>query len=273
MLQIALNNPDNGNIIDIKLCNELLKAFERAEVDRSVGAILLTANGPAFCAGMDLREQLEADRVQLGGLQQRLFSLVHHMHKPIVAAVHGSVFEGATGLAAKAHNVVAHPETRFGLTEIRVDYWPVFIFRAVEHAIGERRMELSLTGREFGAEEALRYGLVTEISSTPVQQAADIAARISAHSPSTNYLGLREIRGRSWEHAGEVGYEIRSTLQSTGLQRRSPCRHREASAGVAVAQRIAYSPWDAAIATLCHGKLGPKDFINAHRSAETAVAI
>ena len=44
VLQIALNNPDSGNALDIKLCNELLDAFDRAEGDRSVGAILLTAN-------------------------------------------------------------------------------------------------------------------------------------------------------------------------------------------------------------------------------------
>ncbi len=216
MLQISLNNPDTGNIIDIRLCNELLGTFDRAEVDHSVGAILLTANGPEFCAGMDLKEQLDADTVQLGGLHQRLFSMVQRLHKPIIAAVHGSVFEGGMGLAANAHIVVAHPDTRFGLTEIRVGYWPVFIFRAVEHAIGERQtMELCLTGREFGAEDALRFGLVNEISSTPVQRAADIAARISAFSPNTIYEGLRyanEIRGRSWDHAGRVGYEVRSSL-------------------------------------------------------------
>lgn len=219
MLQIALNNPDSENALDIKLCNELLDAFDRAEGDRSVGAILLTANGPEFCAGMALREQLEADEIQPGGIHQRLFGTIQRIHKPIVAAVHGSVFDGGTGLAANAHVVVAHPETRFGLTEVPIGYWPVFIFRAVEHAIGERRaMELSLTGREFGTEEALRFGLVTEISSNPVQHAADIAARIGAHSPSTTQLGLsyaHQIRGRDWERAGEIGHKVRSRLPAT----------------------------------------------------------
>jgi enoyl-CoA hydratase/carnithine racemase len=89
-----------------------------------------------------------------------LFSRVQRIHKPIVAAIHGFAFEGGTGLAANAHIVVAHPEVRFGLTEVRIGYWPVFIFRAVEHAIGERRtMELSLTGREFGTGEALQSAL------------------------------------------------------------------------------------------------------------------
>src|SRR5579862_2441530 len=106
VLQIALNNPGNGNTLDIKLCNELLMALDRAEDDHSVGAILLTANGPDFCAGMDLKEQVDADTVQLGGIHQRLFSTIQRIHKPIVAAVHGSVLAGGLGLAANAHIVV-----------------------------------------------------------------------------------------------------------------------------------------------------------------------
>jgi len=168
---------------------------------------------------MDLREQLEADKTELGGIYQRLFSAVQRIHKPIVAAVQGAIFEGGTGLAANAHIVVAHPEARFGLTEVRIGYWPVFVFRAVDHAIGERRaMELSLTGRDFDAEEALRFGLVSEISPNPVQRAADIAARISAYSPGAINVGLgyaHQIRGRDWQHAGEVGRKVRSRLLAT----------------------------------------------------------
>ena len=77
---------------------------------------------------------------------------------------------------------------------------------------------ISLTGREFGAEEALRFGLVTEISSNPVQRAADIATGIGAHSATATKLGFsypHQIRGRDWEHAGEVGPRVRSRLLAT----------------------------------------------------------
>ena len=74
------------------------------------------------------------------------------------------------GLAANAHIVVAHPATRFALTEIRIGLWPGMIFRAVALAVGERRAtELSLTGRDFTAADALQYGLVTEISDDPLE--------------------------------------------------------------------------------------------------------
>ena len=88
---------------------------------------------PSSVLACDLREQLQADKVQLGGIHPRHFRRSSASIGPIFAAVHGSVFEGGIGLAASAHIVAAHPEARFGLTEVRIGYWPVFVFRAVEH--------------------------------------------------------------------------------------------------------------------------------------------
>lgn len=217
--EIVLNAPENGNALNIAVCTELGEALDRAEDDRSVDAVVLRANGADFCSGMDLKEQLEADKVQLGGIHQRLFSAAQYIHKPIVAAVHGLVLAGGMGLAANAHIVVSHPDARFGLPEVKIGYWPVFIFRAVEHAIGERRaIELSLTGREFGAEEAQRYGLVTEISPDPVRRAFEIATQISQYSRDTIHLGLgyvHEIRGRDWERSGKIGNQYRGRIIAT----------------------------------------------------------
>ena len=78
VFQIALNNPANGNVLDIELCNQLLEELDRAEGDRSVSAILLTANGPDFCVGMDLKEQLEAGTVQLGGRRRCVSTRMRH---------------------------------------------------------------------------------------------------------------------------------------------------------------------------------------------------
>ena len=136
----------------------LVEAFDKADGDRSVGAILLQANGPTFCSGMDLKETIEVDQVRLAGIHERLFTMIHRLRTPLIAAVHGHALGGGTGLVANAHIVVASPEAVFGLTEIRIGLWPVLIFRSVEHAMGERRtVELSLTGREFTAAEAIAW--------------------------------------------------------------------------------------------------------------------
>ncbi len=219
VLRVTLNRPEKRNALNVELCEDLIHAFEEGDRSTDVGAILVTANGPAFCAGMDLRESLEADAMQLAGLHERLFTTINRIRKPIIAAVHGPAIAGGTGLVANAHIAVAAPAATFGLTEVRIGLWPVLVFRAVELAMGERRAtELSLTGRTFGAEEALRYGLISEIAEDAIARASAIAARVSHYSPIAIGRGLdyvHRIRVRDWDHAGRIGHQTRDLLLSS----------------------------------------------------------
>ncbi len=214
--RITLARPEKRNALNLQLCNELVEAFDKADANRGVGAIVLNAGGPAFCAGMDLQETGDVDQAQLATIHERLFTTIQRIRTPVIAAVHGAALAGGTGLVANAHIVYATPETRFGLTEIRIGLWPVLIFRAVQHAMGERRtVELSLTGREFKAAEALYYGLVSDVVEDPLARAMDTARSISGFSPMAVGTGLdyvRRIRGRDWDEAGRIGREIREAL-------------------------------------------------------------
>lgn len=218
VLTITLNRPEKRNALNLELCQELADALDRADAGGSVGAIVLNANGPAFCGGMDLKETAEIDQIQLAGIHERLFTTIHRTRTPIVAAVHGAALAGGTGLVANAHMVIAKPDAHFGLTEIRIGLWPVLIFRSVEHAMGERRtVELSLTGRQFSAAQGLEYGLVTEISDDPLKRATDLAVQLAGFSPIAVGAGLdyvHQIRGRDWDHAGKVGRQTRDRLLS-----------------------------------------------------------
>jgi enoyl-CoA hydratase/carnithine racemase len=219
VLTITLNRPEKRNALNLNLCRELTEAFDRADSDYSVGAIVLNANGTVFCGGMDLKEVLQIDENQLVAVHERLFTTIQRVRTPIVAAIHGTALAGGTGLVANAHIVIAKPDTLFGLTEIRLGLWPVLIFRSVAHAMGERRtVELALTGREFTAAEALSYGLVTEIAEDPLQRARDLALVLAGFSPIALKAGLdyvHQIRGLDWEHAGRVGRVTRDRLLSS----------------------------------------------------------
>ena len=214
VLHIALNRPEKRNALNHKLCTQLLKAFDDAEEDGGIGTIVLSGNGPAFCAGMDLND----DSSQLTDLHERLFTTINRIRKPVIAAVHGAALAGGTGLAANAHIVVAAADARFGLTEIRIGLWPVLVFRACSLAMGERRTtELSLTGRLFGAEEATQYGLVTEIAPDPLQRAYETAASIAEYSPTALREGLayvNQIRNQDWRDAGKSGQIVRDRLMA-----------------------------------------------------------
>jgi len=216
VLNITLNRPDKRNALNLPLCHQLVDAIDRANADHAVGAIVLNANGSVFCAGMDLREARQADQLELARIHERLFTTIQRIRTPLIAAVHGAALGGGTGLAANAHILYAAPDTRFGLTEIRLALWPVMIFRAVEHAIGERRtVELSLTGREFKAAEALYYGLVSHVVEDPLARAMETAHQIAGYSPVAIGAGLdyvHQVRGRDWDHAGRVGREMRDRL-------------------------------------------------------------
>ena len=165
VLHITLNRPEKRNALNGALCHALVGAFDEADSDPNIGSVLLSANGPAFCAGMDLSETED-----FADIHERLFTTINRVDKPIVAAVQGAVLAGGTGLAANAHVVVASLDARFGLVEIRIGLWPVLVFRAVSLAIGERRAtELSITGRILSVDEARAWSLVTEIHDDPLE--------------------------------------------------------------------------------------------------------
>lgn len=193
VLRLALNRPEKRNALNLELCTELLRALEEADADSTVGAVMLRGNGPAFCAGMDLTEILSPGDEEIARVHQALFTAGNRISKPIIAAVTGAALAGGTGLVANAHIVVSAEDATFGLTEIRIGLWPFLIFRAVSEAVGERRaVELALTGRVFGAREALELGLAHHLG-TP-QRAAEIAEAVSLSSAAAIQSGLRSVR-------------------------------------------------------------------------------
>ncbi len=219
VLRVALNRPEQRNALNIATCRELLEIFERAEADPGVGAVVLCGHGTSFCSGMDLAEVLAADQSELAGLHERLFTTIQRARTPMVAAVHGGVMAAGVGLVANSHLVVSAPEAKFGLTEIRIGLWPMMVYRAVARAIGERRAtELSLTGRVFSAEEALGFGLVTEVSVEPLVRGMALAQGIAMFSPKAIASGLEcahLTRDLSWEEAAPVAREMRAELMAS----------------------------------------------------------
>ena len=218
LARVVLNRPEKRNALSLELCRGLVNALEEAAADPGVGAILLSGNGKAFCAGMDLGEILEADTGAIDTVHEQLFTAGLRLAKPLIAAVHGPALAGGTGLVANCHVVVAADDATFGLTEIRLGLWPFVIFRAVVAAMGERRAtELALTGRIFGAAEAREYGLADHVvpAAELESRSVEIATGIANASPTAADIGLRfvrEIRGKSWQESGEIARRAREEV-------------------------------------------------------------
>jgi methylglutaconyl-CoA hydratase len=117
-----------------------------------------------------------------------LFRALYDFPKPTIAAVNGAAIAGGTGLATLCDYTLAVPEAKFGYTEVRIGFVPGIVSSYLIANVGEKRArDLLLTGRLFGAEEAYRFGLVTEIVAPDqlMPRALQLAAQLMENSPAS----------------------------------------------------------------------------------------
>lgn len=179
--RITLAAPEKRNLLDAAMCQDLLRELRDAVADDTVGAILLEADGPIFCAGVD-------------PAGEELFTIGRRMAKPLVVAAKGVAISGGVALLANAHVVLAAQGCSFGLTDIREGKWSEAIYWAVASAIGERRaLELCLTGRIFSTPDALAWGLVHMVAPAFEldDRASEVAGALANASPEAVRAALR----------------------------------------------------------------------------------
>ncbi len=208
---LRLNRPEKRNALSYEMCRELTAALNTADEDPAIHAILLTAEPPAFCAGMDLKEVGIVPESEMSLIHDALFTTGSRLTTPLIASVNGPAVAGGTGLVANAHIVISHPDAVFGLPEIKIKLWPLLVFRPVQDAIGRRRAaEWSLTGRRIHAPEAQAAGLVTEIHSDPDARAKEVAETIAACSREAVSVGLDYAFGD--DQSGDRARHLRASL-------------------------------------------------------------
>jgi methylglutaconyl-CoA hydratase len=167
--RIALARPDVRNAFNDALIAELTRAFEEASSD-GVRVVILSGDGPVFCAGADIawmrkagdysREENEADAERMARMLRTIDSCPH----PVIALAHGAAIGGGVGLVAAADIAIAAEGTVFSLAEVRLGILPAVISPFVLRAIGPRfARDVFLTGDRFDALEAQRMGLVHRI--------------------------------------------------------------------------------------------------------------
>ena len=213
---LILNRSSKRNALTMQMCKDIVESVRSAESRNDIGCILITGQGSAFCAGMDLHEAPPID--ELSHAHEHLFTMGALALKPIVIAVNGAALAGGLGLVAQGHVVLASSNASFGLPEVRIGFWPFVVYRALEAAMGKRRtLELSLTGASFTADQALAWGLVHRVhSDADLEESANKVAREIAHSsPSAISLGLeymRDAEGKSLRDAGKIAAALRAKL-------------------------------------------------------------
>jgi 2-(1,2-epoxy-1,2-dihydrophenyl)acetyl-CoA isomerase len=172
-----------GNPIDLATADGLLAAARRCE---HAGAVLLTAAGPSFCVGGDLREFAAAG--DLRGHLDRVTGALHDalrifagLDAPVVAAVRGAVAGAGLGLVGVADLVVAGEDAGFVAAYTGIGYTPdAGVSWSLPRLVGPRlALDLLLTNRRLTAAEALAAGLVTSVAADPDGEAAALARRLA----------------------------------------------------------------------------------------------
>jgi 2-(1,2-epoxy-1,2-dihydrophenyl)acetyl-CoA isomerase len=170
--RLRLNRPEASNGLDVPLLRALHEAVMRCHGERRVHAVLLTGEGPHFCAGGDVHtfaakgEQLPDYLREATTWLQMTASALMRLPAPVVAAVHGfAAGGGGFGLVCASDLVVAGESAKFLLGVTRVGMAPdAGVSVTLSQLVGLRRaMEIALTNRALSASEALDMGLITRV--------------------------------------------------------------------------------------------------------------
>lgn len=171
---VTLNRPDAMNALDDEMNDELWAIWRDFNDDPSVDVAILTGAGKAFCAGADLKtfipkwehaDMLDARRNAARGIGGGITRGQHRITKPIIAAINGHAIGGGFELALACDIRVAADSAKFGVFEVRqgLHQGDGGLVRLVAIAGVAVALELTLTGREVAADEALRFGLVNKV--------------------------------------------------------------------------------------------------------------
>jgi methylglutaconyl-CoA hydratase len=196
---ITLNRPDVRNAFNETAIADLAMAFDEVSQDGSIRAIVLAANGPAFCAGADLnwmkkmagytQAENEADALRLADMLRTIY----FSPKPVVAKVQGDCYAGGMGLVAACDIVVAVEGSNFCLSEVKLGLIPATISPYVIKAMGDQAARrYFLTAERFDAREGRRLGLVHEV--VPAEQLDGTVAGIVKALVNNSPNAVREAK-------------------------------------------------------------------------------
>jgi enoyl-CoA hydratase len=223
---IIINRPEALNALSFKLVKDISDTLDEVEESAVRGLILIGAGERAFCAGADIGELMGRSLVQQRDDMvrgQKTFDRLSTFKVPTLAVINGFAFGGGLELATACNLRVATPNAKMGLPEIKLGVIPGYGgTQRLPRLVGEgRAMDMVLTGRAVGAEEAERIGLVNRIVG---QDGADPLEAGMAYLAEITQFGLpaigfaREAVQRALDVPVGEGLKIEADLNTLSFQ-------------------------------------------------------
>jgi enoyl-CoA hydratase len=207
---ITLNRPKQLNALCDALVDEMGQALDAFEADEGIGAIVITGSDKAFAAGADITAMKDFSYMDAykGDYITRNWERVKTCRKPVIAAVAGYALGGGCELAMMCDIIIAADTAQFGQPEIKLGTLPGAggtqrLPRAVSKA---KAMDMCLTARMMGAEEAERAGLVSRIVAADklIEEALEAATKIASYSLPVVMM-IKESVNRAYESSLQEG--------------------------------------------------------------------
>ena len=203
---VRLTRADKMNALDDAMFSGLIEMGERLKIEKGVRAIVLSGEGKAFCAGLDMGnfgkmasgersggqsstgESLLTPKRTAGGSNRAQHAVMvwREQPVPVIAAVHGVAFGGGFQLALAADLRFVTADTRMAVMEIKWGLVPDMAGMVLMKGLvrDDVARELTYTGRIFQGEEAARLGIATRVCDDPRAEALALAAEIASKSPT-----------------------------------------------------------------------------------------
>lgn len=222
---ITLDRPKALNALNDDLVDEVGTALDRFEADENIGAIVITGSEKAFAAGADIGAMATFSHMDayMGDYITRNWERVKTCRKPVIAAVSGYALGGGCELAMMCDMIIAADSAKFGQPEIRLGILPgAGGTQRLPRAVGKAKaMDMCLTARMMGAEEAERAGLVARVvpADKVLDEALSVAETIAGFSLPVVMM-IKESVNRAFESSLNEGllFERRAFHAAFGLE-------------------------------------------------------
>lgn len=222
VLHVQLNKPHKLNAVNVATWKCYGEAFRTASADPEVRAVVVSGEGKAFCAGIDLADMSSLsdkgkelsrkvlDRIDFIRDFQDNIKAPYDMNKPVIGVAHGVSYGLAIDILCQFDIRFATKGTRFSIKEIALGMAAdIGTLQQIPRIVGNHSWlrEVIYTGREFGPEEALQQGFVSRVYNTQeesVNAALELAKQLAANSPVANF-GIKKSLNFAYEHSLEEG--------------------------------------------------------------------
>lgn len=221
---VRLTRPDKMNALDAAMFEALIETGRALAADASLRAVVLSGEGRAFCAGLDVSSFGGGTNLFARGDEspanraQRAAWVWTEVPVPVIAAVHGVCFGGGLQIALAADIRFVAADTRLSVMEIKWGLIPdMSASQTLPRLVGlDVAKELTYTGRVFSGSEAVAVGLATHSSDTPHEAALELAREIAGKSPDAIRAGKKLLDGVHSLGVAE-GLRLEEELQKTLL--------------------------------------------------------